>query len=120
MTTVVDSTESGRPAPYGGINLALSTAVSGPDPRNLANIVLAGVSPVAGERSPIMPGFAASMSDAQAVALLTYLRSRFSKQPAWTDLDNVVAEARRTQTASLENSAGARNASAASAERAKP
>jgi mono/diheme cytochrome c family protein len=112
--------ESGRSLPYGGINLALSTAISGPDPRNLANIVLAGVTPVEGERSPIMPGFAASMSDAQAAALLTYLRSRFSKQPAWTDLDSVVAEARRTQTASLETSAGARNASAASAERAKP
>ena len=112
--------ESGRPPPYGGINLALSTAVSGPDPRNLANIVMAGVRPVAGEQSPIMPGFASSMSDAQTAALLTYLRSRFSKQPAWTDLDNVVAEARRTQTASLETSADARNASAASAERAKP
>jgi mono/diheme cytochrome c family protein len=112
--------ESGRPPPYGGINLALSTAISGPDPRNLANIVLAGVPPVEGERSPIMPGFAASMNDAQVAALLTYLRSRFSKQPAWIDLDSVVAEARRTQTVSLETSADARNASAASAERAKP
>jgi len=112
--------ESGRQPPYGGINLALSTAISGPDPRNLANIVLAGVTPVAGERSPIMPGFAASMSDAQVAALLTYLRARFSKQPAWSGLDNLVAEARRTQTATLESSADARNASAASAERAKP
>jgi mono/diheme cytochrome c family protein len=112
--------ESGRPPPFGGINLALSTAISGPDPRNLANIVMAGVPPVEGERSPIMPGFAASMSDAQVAALLTYLRSRFSKQPVWTDLASVVAEARRMQTASLETLAGARNASAASAERAKP
>ena len=46
--------EGGRPAPYGGINLALSTTISGPDPRNLANIVLSGVRPVEGERSPIM------------------------------------------------------------------
>jgi mono/diheme cytochrome c family protein len=112
--------ESGRPAPYGGINLALSTAISGPDPRNLANIVVAGVRPVEGERSPIMPGFAASMSDAQIAALLTYLRSRFSRQPAWSGLENVVAEARRTQTASLENAADARNASADQAKRAKP
>ena len=112
--------ESSRPPPYGGINLALSTAVSGPDPRNLANIVLAGVPPVTGERSPIMPGFAASMSDTQVEALLTYLRARFSKQPAWTGLDNIVAEARRTQTTSLEAPADARNASAASTERAKP
>jgi len=112
--------ESGRPPPYGGINLALSTAISGSDPRNLANIVLAGVRPVEGERSPIMPGFAASMSDTQVAALLTYLRARFSKQPAWTDLGNIVAEARRTQTASMETPADARNASAASTERAKP
>lgn len=133
VATTVDSTggaiyvaacagchESGRPPPYGGINLALSTAINGPDPRNLANIVLAGVRPVAGERSSIMPGFAASMSDAQVTALLTYLRARFSKQPAWTDVDGIVAEARRTQTASLDTPADARHASAASAERAKP
>ena len=34
---------SGRPLPYGGVNLALSTAIASPDPRNLANIVLSGV-----------------------------------------------------------------------------
>jgi mono/diheme cytochrome c family protein len=93
--------ESGRPPPYGGVNLALSTAISGPDPRNLANIVLAGVRPVAGERSPIMPGFAASMDDGQIVALLNFLRSRFSKEPVWTDVGKTVEDARRTQTALL-------------------
>ncbi len=56
--------ETDRPLPYGGVNLALSTALSSPDPRNVANIVLSGVRPVEGERSPIMPGFAASMTDA--------------------------------------------------------
>jgi mono/diheme cytochrome c family protein len=93
--------EGGRSLPYGGVNLGLSTAVSGPDPRNLANIVLAGVRPVEGERSPIMPGFAASMNDEQIVALLNFLRRHFSKEPAWTGLDKTVEEARRTQTASL-------------------
>ena len=53
-----------------------------------------------------MPGFAASMSDAQIAALLNYLRSRFSNQPAWTDVEKIVAEARRTQTAFLQTSAG--------------
>ena len=62
--------ESERPLPYGGVNLALSTAISGPDARNAANIVLSGVRPVEGERSPIMPGFADSMSDDQITALL--------------------------------------------------
>jgi mono/diheme cytochrome c family protein len=112
--------ESGRPAPYGGINLALSTAVSSPDPRNLANIVLSGVRPVEGERSPIMPGFAASMDDGQIATLIKYLRGRFSNEPAWTGVDEVVAEARRTQTAFLQTSAGANNAPAEPAQRDKP
>ena len=43
---------SGRPPPYGGINLALSTAISGPDPRNLANIVLVGRPPGRGRAQP--------------------------------------------------------------------
>ena len=93
--------ESGRSPPYGGVNLGLSTVISGPDPRNLANIVLAGVSAVAGERSPIMPGFAASMNDEQVVTLLNFLRSRFSKEPAWSDVEKTVEDARRTQTALL-------------------
>ena len=76
--------------------------------------------PVEGERSPIMPGFAASMSDAQIATLLNYLRSRFSSQPAWSDVEKIVAEARRTQTAYLETSAGARNAPADPAQRDKP
>src|SRR5260221_7347939 len=45
--------ESGRPPPYGGINLGLSTAISGAHPRHLATIVLSGGPPVGGERSPI-------------------------------------------------------------------
>jgi mono/diheme cytochrome c family protein len=93
--------ESGRSPPYGGVNLGLSTAVSGSDPRNLANIVLAGVRPVEGERSPIMPGFAASMNDGEIVALLNFLRSRFSKEPAWSDVEKTVEDARRRQTAML-------------------
>jgi mono/diheme cytochrome c family protein len=117
--------ESGRPPPYGGINLGLSTAISGPDPRNLANIVLSGVRPVEGERSPIMPGFADSMSDAQIAQLLNYLRSRFGHQPAWSDIEKAVADARRTETAvlqatNLQTAAGARHAPADPAQRDKP
>src|ERR1700726_3162667 len=104
--------ESGRSPPYGGINLALSTALHSPDPRNLANIVVSGVRPVEGERSPIMPGFAASMSDGQIAAVMNYLRSRFSKQPAWSDLEKTVEDAGRTQPALLQTSAGPKNAPA--------
>jgi mono/diheme cytochrome c family protein len=112
--------ESKRPLPYGGVNLALSTALSSPDARNAANIVLSGVRPVEGERSPIMPGFAASMSDAQIAALLNYLRVRFGKQPAWAGVEQTVADARRTQTVFLQTPVGANNAPADASQRDKP
>jgi mono/diheme cytochrome c family protein len=112
--------ETGRSPPYGGVNLALSTAIAGPDPRNVANIVLSGVRPVEGERSPIMPGFAASMNDGQISALLNYLRARFSNQPAWTGVEKTVEDARRTQTVFLQTSAGPHNAPVDATQRDKP
>jgi hypothetical protein len=60
------------------------------------------------------------MSDAQIATLLTYLRSRFSSQPAWSDVEKTVADARRKETASLETSAGVRNAPADPSQRDKP
>jgi mono/diheme cytochrome c family protein len=112
--------DSNRPLPYGGVNLALSTPISGPDPRNAANIVLSGVRAVEGERSPIMPGFADSMTDEQVVALLNYLRARFSNQPAWTGVEKTVADARRTQTVFLQTSPGPQSAPADPTQRDKP
>jgi mono/diheme cytochrome c family protein len=112
--------ETGRALPYGGVNLGLSTAISSPDPRNAVNVVLSGVRPVEGERSPIMPGFAASMDDDQIVALLQFLRGRFSNQPAWTGVEKAVADARRTQTVLLQTSPGPHNAPADATQRDKP
>src|SRR5438067_4573576 len=112
--------EGGRPPPYGGINLGLSTAIASPDPRNLANIVLSGVRPVEGERSPIMPGFADSMSDTQIAALLNFLRTRFGNQAPWSGVEKTVEDARRTQTVFLQTSAGPRNAPADASQRDKP
>jgi mono/diheme cytochrome c family protein len=111
---------SGRSLPYGGINLALSTAITSPDPRNLANIVLSGVQAVEGERSPIMPGFAASMTDAQVSVLLDYLRARFSNQPSWSGVEKTVQDARRAQTAFLQTSLPPSNAPADPQQREKP
>lgn len=112
--------EAGRPPPFGGVNLGLSTAIAAPDPRNLANIVLSGVGAVEGEASPIMPGFAAGMSDEQIAALLIYLRARFSHQPAWTGVEKTIADARRSETLFLQTSAGPRNAPADPTQRDKP
>jgi len=112
--------ETGRPLPYGGVNLGLSTAISGPDPRNAVNIILAGIRPVEGERSPIMPGFANAMTDGQVAAVLNYLRSRFSNQPAWTGVEKTIEDIRRTQTVFLQTSSGPRSAPADPIQRDKP
>jgi mono/diheme cytochrome c family protein len=112
--------ETSRPLPYGGVNLGLSTAISAPDARNVANIVLSGVRSIEGERSPIMPGFAASMDDGQIAALLNYLRARFSNQPAWTELAKTIADARRTQTVFLQTAPGPHNAPTDPTQRDKP
>jgi mono/diheme cytochrome c family protein len=96
--------ESDRPLPYSGINLRLSTALNAPDPRNAANVILSGIRPVGGERGPIMPGFANSMSDEQIVALLNYLRDRFSAQPAWAGVEQIIGDARHSETVSLQTS----------------
>lgn len=112
--------ESDRPLPYSGINLRLSTALSAPEPRNAANVILAGLRPVSGERSPIMPGFANSMTDEQIAALLTYLRGRFSTQPAWSGVEQIVRDARRNETVSLQTSSGAQNTPGSSMQRDKP
>jgi mono/diheme cytochrome c family protein len=112
--------ETSRSPPYGGVNLSLSSGINGPDSRNATNTILSGLRPVPGERSPIMPPFAASMSDDQVVALLKYLRSRFSDQPAWTGLEKTVTEARHSQTIALQTSPGPANAPADPTQRDKP
>src|SRR5437764_13587724 len=64
--------ESGRPLPFGGVDLALSTAPQGPNPHNVINVVLTGIAPAEGERSAIMPSFASVLSDEQLVELIGY------------------------------------------------
>ncbi len=91
--------EAGRPLPFGGLNLALSTAMHGPTPHNVVNVTLYGLPSRPGEASPIMPGFRSSLTDAQLEALLGYLRSRFSDRPAWQDVGKIIREARGGETA---------------------
>jgi len=86
--------EGGQPLPFGGIDLALSTGPSGPNARNVINVVLWGFPAASGERAPIMPGFADALTDSQLEELLTYIRSRFSDKPAWIDLAHDIRVAR--------------------------
>jgi mono/diheme cytochrome c family protein len=86
--------EGGRPLPFGGIYFSLSTAMHGPNAKNLIHVTLAGLPPREGEQSPIMPGFAGVLTDAQMAALAGYLRRRFSDQPQWQNVDDDIRAAR--------------------------
>ncbi|WJR66460.1 cytochrome c [Neorhizobium sp. CSC1952] len=86
--------ESGRPQPYGGLNFALSTAVNAPNPQNIVNVVMFGLPPGDGQPSAVMPAFGNTLNDQQVADLLGYLRARFSDQPAWTGLTDLVAKTR--------------------------
>jgi mono/diheme cytochrome c family protein len=89
--------EGPRALPYGGIDLALSSAISGPSAGNLVNIVLYGLPAAEAVRAPIMPGFAAAMNDAQVAALARYLRARFSDKGPWTAIARRIHDARSRQ-----------------------
>jgi mono/diheme cytochrome c family protein len=86
--------ESGRPLPFGGLHFALSTAVNASSPQNIINMTLFGLPAADGEASSVMPGFGGVLSDEQMVALLDYMRRRFTDNPAWEDSMELVRATR--------------------------
>jgi len=89
--------DSGRLAGSSGtaLHLTLSSSVHLPTPRNVIRIILDGISPPAGERGPMMPGFAGALTDEQLVALTRYLRSEFARGPPWRDVEDEMRKAQR-------------------------
>jgi mono/diheme cytochrome c family protein len=82
----------GRGLPGGGLPLALSTALHAPDPSNLIAVTLRGLMPPHEGTSALMPGFAASLSNDDVVALLNYLRGTVAKEPPWPHLADTVRD----------------------------
>ncbi|MDK1385762.1 cytochrome c [Sinorhizobium sp. 8-89] len=80
--------------PFGGLNFELSTAVNAPNPQNIVNIVLFGLPPADGEASAVMPAFRHLLNDQQVADVLAYMRERFSEEPAWAGLVELVANTR--------------------------
>jgi mono/diheme cytochrome c family protein len=91
--------EAGRPLPFGGLDLHLSTAVNASSPQNIVNVTLFGLPPADGEPSSVMPAFAGALNDRQIAELLNYLRARFSGRDAWEGVEEMV---RRTRSGEYE------------------
>ncbi len=108
---VLPAMRSSRPLPYGGVNLALSTAVTSPDPRNLANIVLAGRSAaVAGRAQSDHAGLRRQHRPTRrCLRSSIILRARFSKRPALErSSTRPLRDARRQPSRASPDFAGAR------------
>ncbi len=79
-----------------GIPMTSSKVVAMPDARNLTHVILEGIDPPKASPAALMPGFSAAFTDRQIAALMAYLRSTFSDQPAWSGLEDTVREARQS------------------------
>jgi mono/diheme cytochrome c family protein len=75
--------------------LALTSALSLPDPTNLIQVVLKGVSATEGIPGVVMPSFAHALSDADIARIAAYLRRTRTNLPPWPDLDKKIATIRR-------------------------
>jgi len=76
-------------------DLALNSALSLPDPTNLLQVMLRGVSASEGMPGIVMPGFAHGLTDADVARIAAYLRRTRTSLPPWTDLDRKVAAVRQ-------------------------
>jgi mono/diheme cytochrome c family protein len=79
-----------------GIPLGSSKVIAMPDARNLAHVILDGIDPPNASPAALMPGFGPALSDGQVTALMAYLRRTFTNQPAWSELEERVREARQS------------------------
>jgi mono/diheme cytochrome c family protein len=78
--------------------LGLKSSISAPDPTNLVQVILHGVSVKDGLPGAMMPAFSVGMSDADIAAIAVYLRKSRTTLPPWTDVPAVVAKVRSGKT----------------------
>jgi mono/diheme cytochrome c family protein len=76
-------------------DLALNSAVRLPDPSNLIQVILRGISAHEGMPGVVMPAFGGALSDADVARIAAYLRHTRTSLPPWPDLATKIAAIRR-------------------------
>jgi mono/diheme cytochrome c family protein len=76
-------------------DLALNSAVHLPDPSNLIQVILRGISAEEGIPGVVMPAFGGALSDADVARIAAYLRRTRTSLSPWPDLATKVAAIRR-------------------------
>ena len=66
-----------------------------PDPSNLIQVILRGISAEEGMPGVVMPAFGGALSDADVARIAAYLRRTRTSLPPWPDLAKKVAAVRR-------------------------
>jgi len=60
------------------------------------NVILHGIPAAAnGETTPVMPGYAGALDDAQIETLVTWMRARLTDQPPWPNVREHIAKSRK-------------------------
>ena len=80
-------------------DLALNSAVNLPDPTNLIQVMLRGVTAAEGIPGVVMPSFAHAFTDADIARIAAYLRRTRTNLPPWPGLDTKVAAIRQQASA---------------------
>jgi mono/diheme cytochrome c family protein len=76
------------------VPLALQTSVNAPVPDSVAQVIWSGITPPQGALGRSMPAFGQQMSEADMVALVNFVRARYTSRGAWSGVDAAVKEAR--------------------------
>ena len=84
--------ESGKPQPFGGLDLRLSTAVHSDNPQNIVNMVLYGLPAPETRPGPVMPGYDGAIDADGLIALLDYVRTEFGGRDRWPDARKIVTD----------------------------
>ena len=73
----------------------MSSSLHEARPRNALNIILRGVARRPGEPGPFMPSFDGMLTDTQIAELTSYIRARFAKAPAWSNIGDEIGKIRK-------------------------
>jgi mono/diheme cytochrome c family protein len=76
------------------VPLALQTSVNAPKPDSVAHVIWSGIVPPTGALGRSMPALGQQMSQDQMVALVKFVRARYSDGGSWSGVEGAVKDAR--------------------------
>jgi len=76
------------------VPLALQTSVNAPTPDSVARVIWSGIEAPTGALGRSMPPLGQQMTPDQMVAVVNFIRARYTDRGAWSGVDSAVKDAR--------------------------